>query len=59
MVKGPDGAEYHFTGLGVDDSLAKDKIDVMAHLKVDQLGDPAAARKRNLDAMVASVGCVS
>jgi hypothetical protein len=53
VVKGPNGAEYHFTALGVDDSLAKDKIDIMAHLKVDQIGDPAAARKRNLDAMVA------
>jgi hypothetical protein len=53
VVKGADGAEYHFTGLGVDDSLAKEKIDVIAHLKVDQIGDPAAARKRNADAMAA------
>jgi hypothetical protein len=53
VVKGPDGVEYHFTALGVDDSLEKDKIDIMAHLKVDQIGDPAAARKRNSDAMAA------
>lgn len=53
VVKGADGAEYHFTALGVDDSLAKDKIDVMAHLKVDQIGDPVTARKRNTDAMIA------
>ena len=53
VVKGPSGVEYHFTALGVDDSLGKDKIDVMAHLKVDQIGDPVAARKRNSDAMVA------
>jgi hypothetical protein len=53
VVKGPDGVEYHFTQLGVDDSLSKEKIDVMAHLKVDQIGDPVAARKRNTDAMVA------
>jgi hypothetical protein len=53
VVKGPDGVEYHFTALGVDDSLAKDKIDITAHLKVDQLGDPVAARKRNSDAMIA------
>jgi hypothetical protein len=51
VVKGADGAEYRFTGLGVDDSLAKDKVDIMAHLKVDQVGDPVAARKRNSDAM--------
>jgi len=55
VVKGADGAEYHFTGLNVDDSLAKDKIDVMARLKVDQLGDAVAARKRNTDAMSALV----
>jgi hypothetical protein len=55
VVKAADGAEYHFTALGVDDSLAKDKIDVIAHLKVDQAGDPAAARKRNTDAMAALV----
>ena len=53
VVKGRDGAEYHFTALGVDDSLAKDKIDIAAHLKVDQIGDPVAARKRNSDAMAA------
>jgi hypothetical protein len=53
VVKGPNGVEYHFTALGVDDSLAKDKIDITAHLKVDQIGDPVAARKRNSDAMVA------
>lgn len=55
VVKGADGAEYHFVGLGVDDSLAKEKIDVIARLKVDQLGDAAAARKRNTDAMSALV----
>ncbi len=53
VVKGADGVEYRFTGLGVDDSLAKDKVDITAHLKVDSLGDAAAARKRNADAMVA------
>jgi hypothetical protein len=56
VVKGPDGVEYHFTGLGVDDSLAKEKVDVIAHLKVDQIGDAATAHKRNSDAMSALVG---
>lgn len=51
VVKGVDGAEYHFVGLGVDNSLGKDKIDVVAHLKVDQIGDAVTARKRNEDAM--------
>jgi hypothetical protein len=53
VVKGTDGVEYRFTALGVDDSLAKEEVDVAAHLKVDQIGDAAAARKRNADAMAA------
>jgi hypothetical protein len=53
VVKGADGTEFHFTALTVDDSLGKDKLDVVVHLKVDTLGDAAAARKRNLDAMSA------
>jgi hypothetical protein len=53
VVKGADGVEYRFTGLGVDDSLAKDKIDVIAHLKVEKIGDAAAAQKLNADAMAA------
>ncbi len=55
VVKGPDGAEYRFTSVTVDDSLGKDKVDVSAHLKVDAMGDPASARKRNVDAMTALV----
>jgi hypothetical protein len=56
VVRGADGTEYHFVGLGVDYSLAKEKIDVIARLKVDQLGDAATAKKRNTDAMSALVG---
>jgi hypothetical protein len=56
VVRGADGTEYHSVGLGVDDSLAKEKIDVIARLKVDQLGDAATAKKRNTDAMSALVG---
>jgi len=55
VVKGADGVEYHFTGLGVDDSLGKEKIDVTAHLKVDQIGDVASANKRNQAAMSALI----
>lgn len=60
VVKGADGTEYHFTGLGVDDSLGQASLDVAAHLHVDAPTDaaapkvdPAAARKRNSDAMSA------
>ena len=56
VVKGEDGVEYRFTGLGVDDSLGKEKVDVVAHLQVTEIGDPAAARKRNTDAMSALLG---
>ncbi len=51
VVKAADGKTYQFTALGVDDTLAKDKIDVSAHLRVEEIGDAAAARKRNEDAM--------
>lgn len=50
VVKGVAGAEYPFIGLGVDDSLAVAKVDVVAHLKVDSMGDAAVAKKRNSDA---------
>lgn len=50
VVKGADGTEYRFVGLGVDDSLGAAKIDVVAHLKVDSAADAAAAKKRNSDA---------
>jgi hypothetical protein len=50
VVKGGDGAEYHFTGLGVDDSLGQTSLDIAVHLRVDSLADQAAARKRNNDA---------
>lgn len=55
VVKGADGTEYRFVGLGVDDSLGAAKIDVVAHLKVDALGDAATAKKRNADAASALV----
>lgn len=51
VVKGADGVEYHFTGLGVDDTLAQSALDIEAHLHVDALiADPTLARKRNNDA---------
>jgi hypothetical protein len=50
VVKAADGAEYHFTGLGVDDSLGQSSLDIAAHLHVDGAIDPASARKRNSDA---------
>src|ERR1700722_4687367 len=53
VVKGADGVEYRFTELSVDDSLSKDKLDILARLKVDQIGDPVAARKHNSEAMAA------
>jgi hypothetical protein len=53
VVKGKDGVDYYFTGVGTDDSLAKDKMDVTVKLRVDAIGDPVAAGKRNVSAMSA------
>ena len=65
VVKGLNGAEYHFIGLGIDDSLGESTPDIAVHLRVDPppadakpdpKADPAAiARKRNADAMLALV----
>ena len=53
VVKGVGGAEYHFTGLAMDDSLAESSPDIAVHLRVDPLADQVAARKRNTDAAIA------
>jgi len=53
VVKGTDGTEYRFVSLDTDDSLAKDRVDLAAHIKADAIADPAAARKRNVAAMSA------
>ena len=37
----------------VDDSLAKDKVDVTAHLKVRPIGDAVRRKKTQSDAMTA------
>jgi hypothetical protein len=55
VVKGADGAEFRFTALTVQDFPGADKVDVAAHIKVAELGDGTAARKRNIDAMTALV----
>jgi hypothetical protein len=55
VVKGADGAEYHFTALTVDDSPDQSGLDIVVHLHADPAtsgtagppADPAAARKRN------------
>ncbi len=55
VLKAPDGTEFRFTSIAVDDSLGADKVDVVAHIKVDALGDAAATRKRSVDAATALV----
>jgi hypothetical protein len=52
VVKGADGAEYHFTALTVDDSPDLSGLDIAVHLHLDAdaagaAADPAATRKRN------------
>jgi hypothetical protein len=53
VIKTANGTEYHFTSLAVDDSLGQSALDIAVHLRADSLADPAAARKRNTDAMLA------
>ena len=51
VVKAKGGQEFRFTALTTDDSLAGSKPDVSAHVRVNEIGDAASARKRNDDAM--------
>ena len=54
VVKGGDGSEFRFTALTVEDAPGTaDKVDIAAHIKVDSLGDGAAARQHNVAAMSA------
>jgi hypothetical protein len=56
VVKGTDGVEYKIVGLSVDDSLGKEKIDVVVHAKADSLGDMAAQQKFEKAVMSALLG---
>jgi len=53
VVKGKGDAEYRFTVLVPDDSFNRDKLDIVAHMKVDALGDAGAERVRSTAAMSA------
>jgi hypothetical protein len=55
VVKAANGTEYHFTALGVDDTLGAAALDIAAHLRVDSPLEPAAARARNNAAAAALV----
>jgi hypothetical protein len=56
VVKGTDGVEYKITGLSVDDSLGKERIDVVVHAKADSLGDLASQQKFEKAVMGALLG---
>jgi hypothetical protein len=47
VVKASDGTEYHFIGLGVDDSVAPSSLDLTVQLRVEPLAEQTAARLRN------------
>jgi len=60
VVKGANGAEFHFTSLAAEDVAAisgqvpaQPALDVVTHFATDPLPDPAAARQRNLAAAAA------
>jgi hypothetical protein len=60
VVKGVNGAEYHFTSLSAEDASAAEgqsvpanQLDVVVHFNADPLPDQNAARQRNLAASAA------
>ncbi len=56
IVKSAEGAQYRFVALGPDDSLHKEKLDVVAHLLLDpSITDQADAIKLSREATVALV----
>lgn len=55
VVKGPDGAEFHFTGLTTDRSDDGAKANVILHLRADPGADGQAERVRNEAAAAAFV----
>jgi len=55
VLKAIDGTEFRFTALTVEDYQGGDKIDVVAHIKVDSVSDGTAARKVNVAAAAALV----
>ena len=55
VVKGLNGAEFHFTGLFADRSDDGTKVNIILHLRADPGADAAAARVRNEAAAAAFV----
>jgi hypothetical protein len=60
VVKAADGTEFRFTALSVQDAPVSNAagstpLDVLAHIKVDSIGDGASARQRNAAAASALV----
>jgi len=57
VVKGLNGAEFHITSLGADDTAsasgASPSLDIAVHFNADPLPDQAAGRQRNLAAAAA------
>ena len=59
VVKGTNGAEFHFTSLSAEDAVttaqpaAQPALDIAVHFTADPLADQAAARQRNLAAAAA------
>ena len=55
VIKATDGTEFRFTALTIEDYRGGDKIDVVAHIKVESVSDNAATRKLNVAAAGALV----
>jgi len=55
VVKGMNGAEFHFTGLSTDRSEDGTKVNIMLHLRAEPGADAPSARVRNEAAAAAFV----
>lgn len=55
VLRSSDGTEYRITGFGYDDTISKEKVDLVVHLKVETMGDAATVKKRNTEAARALV----
>ena len=53
VIKGKDGADFHFTSLGSTATEDSNSLNLVLHYRVDSIGDPGAANTRNTAAAAA------
>lgn len=53
VIKGKDGADFHFTSLSSTATEDSNSLNLVLHYRVDSIGDPGAANTRNTAAAAA------